>query len=336
MKKIIAKSPTRIDLAGGTLDLWPLYLFHDKSVTINLAIDIFTHATLIPRKDKKIILRSEDTQLELKYSSRDELLSDHSDELKLLKVHAEFWNPKKGFELITRSESPIGGGISGSSSLNISLCGVFSKWTKQSYKNLDLIRLAGNLEAQVLKTPTGCQDYFPPYYGGLNIIELTPLGPQAKKIKINLSKFNSQFTLVYTGRPHHSGLNNWQIYKSQIDGDSTLQARLGRIRDVAVDMKAAVLKKDFKKFGRIFEDEYNARVALSPVFTSPEIERLKDIALKNGAESVKICGAGGGGCVFLWSDASKKSMLEKECVQAGFQVLKAKPTEVGLTVKSQP
>ena len=34
-----ATAPTRIDLAGGTLDIWPVYLFHPGAVTVNVAID---------------------------------------------------------------------------------------------------------------------------------------------------------------------------------------------------------------------------------------------------------------------------------------------------------
>src|SRR5712692_11967768 len=36
---IEATAPTRIDLAGGTLDIWPLYLFHPGAVTVNEAVD---------------------------------------------------------------------------------------------------------------------------------------------------------------------------------------------------------------------------------------------------------------------------------------------------------
>src|SRR5437868_10760626 len=35
---IVAHAPARVDLAGGTLDLWPLYLFHSPAITVNLAI----------------------------------------------------------------------------------------------------------------------------------------------------------------------------------------------------------------------------------------------------------------------------------------------------------
>ena len=38
-ERVEARAPTRIDLAGGTVDLWPLFLLHDDPVTVNAAID---------------------------------------------------------------------------------------------------------------------------------------------------------------------------------------------------------------------------------------------------------------------------------------------------------
>lgn len=333
MKKIISKSPTRVDLAGGTLDLWPLYNFHKDCVTINLAIDIYTTAIITPRKDKKIILSSKDTGTKLEFKNLGELINDKSMDLKLLKVHCAFWKPKLGFELETQSDSPIGGGIAGSSSLNISLCGAFSKFTGQKIDKEALVRLAGNLEAEVLLTPTGCQDYFPPLHGGLGVIELTALGPKHKKVNVDIKKFSERFTLVYTGRPHHSGMNNWQIYKAHVDGDKAMFDKIEKIKDVALEMKQVVLKKDVKKLADVFNREYQARIELSPVFTSPEIERLKKISGEHGALALKICGAGGGGCVFLWSDPARKSILKEICEREGFQVLRASPTQKGLEVK---
>src|SRR4051812_19922806 len=139
-------------------------------------------------------------------------------DLHLLRVHVEFWRPGTGFELRTESESPVGAGIAASSSLNISLCGAFSRLTGRNLSIEETVTLAGNLEARVIHTPTGCQDYFPALFGGLNLIELTPLGPRRSGIELDLSEFQKHLILVYTGRPHHSGLNNWQIFKDHIDG----------------------------------------------------------------------------------------------------------------------
>ena len=46
-----ASAPTRIDLAGGTIDIWPLYLFHDGASTLNAAISLRAHARIEPRTD---------------------------------------------------------------------------------------------------------------------------------------------------------------------------------------------------------------------------------------------------------------------------------------------
>src|SRR6187431_3082714 len=49
-----ASAPTRIDLAGGTIDIWPLYLFHDGAATLNAAISLRAHVRIEPRADGAI------------------------------------------------------------------------------------------------------------------------------------------------------------------------------------------------------------------------------------------------------------------------------------------
>ena len=63
MKKIEIKSPTRVDLAGGTLDLWPLNQFVQGATTLNVAIDVWTRATLEPADSTQIIWNSPDMNL---------------------------------------------------------------------------------------------------------------------------------------------------------------------------------------------------------------------------------------------------------------------------------
>ena len=58
---IATSAPTRIDLAGGTIDIWPLYLFHDGASTLNAAISLRAHARVDPRTDGRIEVRSIDT-----------------------------------------------------------------------------------------------------------------------------------------------------------------------------------------------------------------------------------------------------------------------------------
>src|SRR5205807_1409188 len=70
IKTIVSKAPTRIDLAGGTVDIWPLYLFLNRPTTLNLGIDLFAETRLeqAPAASGKgvITLASDDQGTELK------------------------------------------------------------------------------------------------------------------------------------------------------------------------------------------------------------------------------------------------------------------------------
>ncbi len=63
----------RIDLAGGTIDIWPLYLFHPGAQTLNAAISLRARARLESRSDDRIVIRSEDTGVTLEADSWQEL-----------------------------------------------------------------------------------------------------------------------------------------------------------------------------------------------------------------------------------------------------------------------
>src|SRR5438874_9605757 len=71
--RIEARAPTRIDLAGGTLDIWPLYLFHPGALTVNCAITRYASCVIETQsggpKRGSIRLVSRDTRREESFSS---------------------------------------------------------------------------------------------------------------------------------------------------------------------------------------------------------------------------------------------------------------------------
>ena len=110
---IKSSAPTRIDLAGGTLDIWPLHLFFGNPPTLNAAIDLYATVEINPRKDKRIVLRSQDLKLESSFSSVNALPDNHP--LELLTRTVKFYAPKSGLEITTNCQAPQGSGIGGSS-----------------------------------------------------------------------------------------------------------------------------------------------------------------------------------------------------------------------------
>ena len=98
--KIIAKSPCRVDLAGGTLDIWPLYLHHANAVTVNFAVDRYTSCVLETRNDARIVLRSQDLKSEETFESLDRLSNAKKYKLPLLAHLVKFFAPKTGLTLL--------------------------------------------------------------------------------------------------------------------------------------------------------------------------------------------------------------------------------------------
>ncbi|MEZ0391403.1 MAG: galactokinase, partial [Pseudobdellovibrionaceae bacterium] len=81
MKTIVVRSPTRVDLAGGTLDLWPLYNFVGGATTVNIAIDIMTTAEITPLDDDQIELISDDLNFKKIFPSLQACLDDSDGKL---------------------------------------------------------------------------------------------------------------------------------------------------------------------------------------------------------------------------------------------------------------
>jgi len=326
---IKVKSPTRIDLAGGTLDMWPLSAFLGTSHTINLAINIFTEVTLEPHPDgHQIILRSLDLSRSKIFSNLAELAADSDQTWSLLKEVILFFKPQKGFTLTAQSGSPVGGGLGGSSSLVCSLLKAFSTWlhAHPSFLVHDWVELAHNLEARVLMTPTGTQDYYPALIGGLNCITYSDSGISLRTYDLSSFQFSSSYLLVDTGRSHHSGLNNFDVLTRAVKREKQVLSALTKIQGVSQDLYDWIQQSpESVPWLDIFDREYSARVELSPTFTSPEIEGLRQIVtdLRPRANfGIKILGAGGGGCILVWGKSEQDKSLAQEVIQSrGFRVL---------------
>ena len=83
-----ASAPTRIDLAGGTIDIWPIYLFHDGACTLNAAISLRAYAR-VEARTAGIELRSIDTNRTSIAAHWSELSADN--ELPLLALLARHY-----------------------------------------------------------------------------------------------------------------------------------------------------------------------------------------------------------------------------------------------------
>jgi D-glycero-alpha-D-manno-heptose-7-phosphate kinase len=316
--RITASAPTRIDLAGGTIDIWPLYLFHDGAATLNAAISLRAHVTVETLADERLEFVSLDTNKRIGARRWSEL--DPAGPLPLLSRAARHY----GIERVcvtTRAESPAGAGIAGSSALTIALCSAFARLTGASMNPSDILQIAMNIECQTICAPTGVQDYRPAMYGGVAAIDLHVDGVKRIALDVDPRDLERRIVLAYTGEPRQSGTNNWEITKRHLDGDREIFDCFERIRDTATAMRTALESGDWDEVGRQVAAEWMNRKRLAPGVTTPTIDELIARASAAGATAAKVCGAGGGGCLFAYGPPQARAAIADALAAGGARVL---------------
>ena len=224
--------------------------------------------------------------------------------------------------LITRGESPAGAGIAGSSALTIAACAALARWSGRAMTDGQLLEVAMNVECQTIRVPTGVQDYRPALYGGVAAVELARRRHPAASRSTWIRRSSTQrIVLAYTGAPRNSGTNNWEITKRHIDGDRHVFDCFERIRDTASAMRTALERGDWDEVGRQIATEWDNRRRLAPGVSTPAIDDLIARAAAAGATAAKVCGAGGGGCLFCYGPPAARDRIAAALTQGGARVL---------------
>src|SRR5215204_3644631 len=330
---IQSSAPTRVDLAGGTIDIPPLFLFHENAATVNFAVSLLAKCRIETRDDSIVVLESIDRGV--RFETSVERIGELRDEprLELLAKLVYFFKPETGFNMITESDAPAGAGLAGSSTLNIACIGALNALVGDRYPPERFIPIAANVECQVIRVPTGYQDYYSAQYGDAACIHFGADGMTREALEIDIETLERRIVVCYTGEPRNSGTNNWEITKRHIDGDQELFEIFDGIRDYSLAMRSALLKSDWDCVGEILRDTHPHRKRLSPHITTPQMNLLIDKALANGAIAPKVCGAGGGGCIAFFCEDGRKGDVEKALIEEpGAEVLDWKVARQGLEI----
>lgn len=323
-----ARAPTRIDLAGGTLDIWPICLLEPGAVTVNLAIDRLATARARPRTDGAFVFTSVDRRVESRHADLAALRTET--QLPLHREVALALAPEGGLELATESGVPPGSGLGGSSALFVAAARATMSATARDADEATLLRLVADMEARVIRVPTGTQDYVSAIHGGLSAIRFPPGGPQRDGIPADLDALAARIVLVYTGVPHDSAFNNWKLTKAYLDGDADVQAGFRAIAEAARILRGALLVNDLETAGDAVKADWEARRKLAPGISTKEIDALGEVAADAGAQAMKACGAGGGGCVFFWCRDGSREAVASALRKSGADVLKFRPEPDGV------
>lgn len=336
-----ATAPTRVDLSGGTLDIYPLYVFENGGLTLNAAINRCSEVELEPRVDQGIRIEARDIQLILETSSLDELHSqDRFAPLDLIVRVLKFYQPSRGLNLWTRTDLPVGSGLGGSSSLLIALSAALIQLDNLPFNKTQMIDLGANIEMQSIRVPTGKQDYYPPAFGGFNALWFRLDGVQRERLLFSpefSARLQNQILLGYSGASRFSGTTNWNMMKRYIEKQDSTVARMGKIKEIALAMVDSLKEENLEQFAECLSEEWEMRRGLAEGVTTPVIEKIFAAAARQGAWASKICGAGGGGCFITLVPEGRQQPVRSAIEKNGGQVLPYAfaPTGVKVVTTSQ-
>lgn len=327
MVKFIATAPTRVDLAGGTLDLWPIHNLLDRKATVNVAVSLEASVEISPSSDQYFHFFSEDQNSE---DSGPFSVITTSKKLRLFGLLlSAFWTKDlPPITIKTRAKSPAGAGLGGSSCLAIAFCKALAATRHHFDRSYTLpteetfVRTAQDVESRVIHAPTGVQDYWGGMRGGINIIEY-PFGQTIVTTLPGQVWESADFKLLccYSGKSRASAINNWEIFKRIFDGDSLLLDKIAAIGHEAADCAQAVREKDWSLALAASHREWKLRTALWPAIETPETKRIDQAARDAGALFTRVCGAGGGGVMGIICPTDKIAKITSAMTLAGGQVM---------------
>ena len=285
--------PCRADLAGGTLDIWPLGMLHPGSVTVNAAIPVMVRMDVdlgAPEGEVWHAVGDADwTRLDLSVATTD-----------LSAAVAFAVRPKGGVRVRVHSQASLGSGLGGSSAYAIALARGILTALGEKMEDERLVLLARDLEARILTVPTGLQDHWPAVQGGVLAIHHEPGGERVERLAVDPVWISERLTVFDTGITHHSGMVNWQVIRRRLDRDSETIEALEAIAEASRSCRIELIAGDEGGIGKAIGGEWNARKHLAPEVCPPELEAIIDAGLSVGASAIKACGAGGGGSVLVW------------------------------------
>jgi D-glycero-alpha-D-manno-heptose-7-phosphate kinase len=320
--RVHVSTPNRVDLAGGTLDIWPLYAFLGGGYTVNAAIEMRSEVTVTTRDDGAFDLFADDLQQGETATSLEELTPGGPMDLIVRALNV--MRPLCGLDVRTRCTAPKGTGLGSSSSLLIAFLSALLEIEGRTMDQVDLVDAAANIEAQCISVPTGKQDYWAAVRGGVNAIWFGLNGTTVEPLVVDPAarhELSERLTLVFTGETRFSGTSNWNMIKAYIDDTGVTRGKLLVVRQSSERMRECLLRGDLAQFATALGEEWAARKQLAAGVTTPRIDALMDRAAGAGALASKVCGAGGGGCMISFCKPGARTAVEDALADGGATVL---------------
>jgi D-glycero-alpha-D-manno-heptose-7-phosphate kinase len=279
---------------------------------INTTIRLFTHTSLQLRDDTTITFKWENKNEFEEHLFSNEL--DCSYGLKLFKathnhICKRFKIEPFGCDIISYQDVPTGSGLGTSSTLIVSLIGVYMELFNLPLGEYDIAEMAIQIERNELKENGGKQDQYAAAFGGFNYMEFRNedviVNPIRIKDKVQ-DELENNILLYFTNFTRSSSDVLTEQVKKMDDNNSTSVLSLHALVEQAKLIKDCLIKGNISGLGEILDYGFQQKKMLAKGISTPDIETLYQTALSAGATGGKISGAGGGGFMFFYCPNNTK------------------------------
>lgn len=317
-----AKAPLRISFAGGGTDV-PPYCRERGGVVLSATINKYVYSSLVPLRKAGVKVHSLDYDITVKYEKEEDL--QYNGELDLVKSVLK--NMKiigKGVEIYLGSDAPPGSGLGASSTMVVSLIGLFKHWLNKPLTNYKIADLAYQIERVDLGIKGGLQDQYAATFGGFNFIEFFKDAIIVNPLKIPddvVDELNYNLLLCYTGRRRLSANIIEEQINGFVKGKKDVVEAMDELKNVTIRMKNALLQARIDDFGRLLHYAWESKKKMATKITAPFIDEMYEAASKKGALGGKILGAGGGGYLLFYVPFNKRQAVAQELEGLGGQIV---------------
>jgi len=322
-----ARSPVRIDLAGGWTDT-PPYCLVEGGTVINVAIELNGQPPLQtyirPCKEHHIILRSIDL-------GAAEEITEYGQLDQFNKVGSPFSIPKAalvlagfspryssqpfgtlqkqleafgcGFEVTLLSAIPAGSGLGTSSVLAATVLGAVNDFCGLAWDNNEICRRTLVLE-QMLTTGGGWQDQFGGVLPGLKLLQTSKGFDQSPVVRwlpddiYTRPEYQQCHLLYYTGITRTAKKILSEIVRRMFLNSSGQVAIQRDMKAHAMDMYDVIQRADFRQFGALIRKTWMQNQSIDSGTNPPEVNRLTTL-IDDLCLGYKLPGAGGGGYMYM-------------------------------------
>lgn len=319
---IRAKAPLRISFAGGGTDV-PPFPAREGGLVLNATINRYAYGTLRPREDEGITIHSYDYGSSVELAPRELPVFDGKLDLAKAAIRRFTQGADIGFDLLLHSNAPPGSGLGASSAMMVALIGVLKEFRNLPVTDYELAELAHAIERDELGIRGGRQDQYAATFGGFNFIELYGDHVVVNPLRIaadTVLELEHNLVLCYTGTTRQGD----HIIEDQMDryqrGDPDTTAGLVAQKELALEMKNALLQRRLTDFGDLLHRAWLAKKKLSTRISNERIEKLYAAAREAGAVGGKVTGAGGGGYVLFYCRSDRKHDVAARMQELGASV----------------